>query len=216
MKLRNEEVVYLTFGQRFKEIREKKGLTQMDIAKHLDLSISAIHHWEHGTRFPLAVVLPKLSNLLGVSTDYLLGLTDRETGVGKYSAVNTREYVPVLGNVSAGIGLPAKEEILYTMPKFRDEDFDLIVRGNSMYPLYKDGEIALIRRQPRPDRDGQPSLVRINGNDAVIKRFYQQSNGVLLKSDNPDYEDTFIDRYKWDSECEFIGVIVGSVHLERE
>jgi len=206
----------LTFGQRFRELREKKGLTQMDIAKQLDLSISAIHHWEHDTRFPLAVVLPKLSNLLGVSTDYLLGLTDRETGVGKYSPVNTREYVPVLENVSAGVGLPPKEEILYTMPKFRDEDFDLIVRGNSMYPLCKDGEIALIRRQPRPDRDGQPSLVRTNNNDAFIKRFYQQSNGVLLKSDNPDYEDTFVDRYAWHSEYEFIGIVIGSVRLERE
>jgi len=79
-----------------------------------------------------------------VSCDYLPGLTYRETGVGKYSAVNTREYVPVLGNVSAGIGLPQKEEILYTMFKFRDEDFDLIVRGNSVFPLCKDGEIALI------------------------------------------------------------------------
>jgi len=206
----------LTFGQRFRELREKKGLTQMDIAKQLDLSISAIHHWEHGTRFPLASILPRLSNLLGVSTDYLLGLSDRETGVGKCSPVNTREYVPVLENVSAAVGLPPKEEILYTMPKFRDEDFDLIVRGNSMYPLCKDGEVALIRRQPRPDRDGQPSLVRISGNDAVIKRFYQQSNGVLLKSANPDYEDTFIDRYAWHNECEFIGIVIGSVHLERE
>jgi len=205
----------LTFGERFRNLREKKGLTQMDVATKLNISISSVHKWENG-RYPIADVLPALSSLLGVSTDYLLGLTDKETGAGKYSAVSTREYVPVLENVSAGISLPAKEEILYTMPKFRDEDFDLIVRGNSMYPLCKDGEIALIRRQSRPDRDGQPSLVRISGNDATIKRFFQQSNGVLLKSDNPDYEDKFIDRYKWGSECEFIGVIVGSLHLERE
>lgn len=205
----------MTFGQRFRELREKKGLTQMDIATKLNISISSVHKWENG-RYPIADVLPALSKLLGASTDYLLGLTDLETVADKYIAATTREYVPVFKRVSSDTNILANAETLFTMPKLRNEDFDLIVKGNSMFPNFKDGELVLVRRQPRPDRDGQISLVSVNREEAVIKRFYQQPNGVLLRSENIDYEEIFIDRYKWESKCEFIGIVIGSVRLERE
>lgn len=68
----------MTFGERLKEIREKRGLTQPALAKELGLSQAAISKFEHEIKDPTVNTLVAFSKCLGVSTDYLLGLKDDE------------------------------------------------------------------------------------------------------------------------------------------
>lgn len=63
-------------GNKIKELRDSKSLTQADLAKLLDVSPSTVGMWEQNRRTPDIDILKKLSDILDVSVDYLLGKTD--------------------------------------------------------------------------------------------------------------------------------------------
>jgi len=65
-------------GKRIRTTREKNGLTQSVLAKKLGISRSAVNAWELGVSVPSAQYLVELSRLFKVSTDYLLGLDEKE------------------------------------------------------------------------------------------------------------------------------------------
>lgn len=60
--------------RRIKKAREQKGLTREQLAERIGVSPSAIGKWETGDRTPSSDTLARLSEELGVSTDYLLEL----------------------------------------------------------------------------------------------------------------------------------------------
>lgn len=55
-----------------KEYRLKKGWTQVQLAEHLGLSKGAIGMWENGERKPNIIMLKKLAQIFGCTTDDLL------------------------------------------------------------------------------------------------------------------------------------------------
>lgn len=63
----------MEFKDNLKEIRSKKALSQDDLAKQLFVSRQTVSRWESGDRSPDLDTLIKLANVLGVSTDELLG-----------------------------------------------------------------------------------------------------------------------------------------------
>ena len=63
-------------GDRIRDLREKRGESQADMAAALNLSQRAtIEQWEKGTRFIKAGQLAEIAAHFHVSTDYLLGVT---------------------------------------------------------------------------------------------------------------------------------------------
>jgi len=60
-------------GRRLRERRELRRLTQGDIASALQINPQAVSKWERGDNAPDIVCLPALANILGVTTDWLLG-----------------------------------------------------------------------------------------------------------------------------------------------
>lgn len=57
-------------------LRKQKGLTQLDLAERLDVSRQAISRWEVGAAVPSTDNLKTLSELYGLSLDYLLNDED--------------------------------------------------------------------------------------------------------------------------------------------
>lgn len=53
-------------------------LTQKQVAVRVGVAVSAVSSYESGSRYPSYDVLIKLACLFHVSTDYLLGLSDRK------------------------------------------------------------------------------------------------------------------------------------------
>lgn len=64
-------------GEKLKYLRQTKNLTQKQVADRLGLAISAISSYESGSRYPSYEALIKLARMFHVSTDYLLGITDK-------------------------------------------------------------------------------------------------------------------------------------------
>ena len=60
------------FSERLKELRKGLYMTQDDVANIVGLSKSSINMYERGEREPSIETLCKLSELFGVSIDYLL------------------------------------------------------------------------------------------------------------------------------------------------
>ena len=63
-----------TFPERLKDLRDRLGYTQSDLAKKLSITRASVNAWEMGISAPSTSWLVELSNLFHVTTDYLLGL----------------------------------------------------------------------------------------------------------------------------------------------
>lgn len=62
--------------QRIRDLREDKDLSQKEIAALLNISQSTYSRYESGFLDIPSEILISLSKLYGVSTDYILGLSD--------------------------------------------------------------------------------------------------------------------------------------------
>ena len=69
----------MEFHDRLLEVRKKAGMTQSDLAEKLDVSRQAVSRWEMGTAKPEFENLIAVSNIFGVSIDYLLKGADENT-----------------------------------------------------------------------------------------------------------------------------------------
>lgn len=64
------------YGNRIKEERQLKGLSQKQLAQMLSTTQSTIGKYEREELQPNIDVITKLCKIFEVSADYLLGLTD--------------------------------------------------------------------------------------------------------------------------------------------
>ena len=64
-------------GEKLRSLRTEKKLTQKQVADRIGLAISAVSSYESGSRYPSYDALIKLARIFHVSTDYLLGMTDK-------------------------------------------------------------------------------------------------------------------------------------------
>lgn len=62
----------MKFYEKLYEVRKKAGMTQNDLADKLNVSRQAVSRWEMGTAMPDVENLVAISDLFGVSLDYLL------------------------------------------------------------------------------------------------------------------------------------------------
>lgn len=59
-------------GDRIRKARKARGLTQLEVAEKLEMSIGIIERWEAGTRTPRLSALKKLAKVLGCPPGDLL------------------------------------------------------------------------------------------------------------------------------------------------
>lgn len=86
----------MELGNKLLKLRKARGMSQEDLAGELEVSRQAVSRWESGETLPDAVNLLKLSDLFGVSSDYLL----RDELKTEQQMVETipQQHVPVKQN----------------------------------------------------------------------------------------------------------------------
>ena len=67
------------FGNRLRELRKQKCLTQKQLASLIGVKNSIISFYEVGDRIPSPEIIIKLAAVLHVSSDYLLGIERNDT-----------------------------------------------------------------------------------------------------------------------------------------
>lgn len=81
----------VNFGNRLRELRSGKKLTQKQLADRLGLTKSVISAYETSMRYPSYDVLIHIASIFKVSTDYLLGMEQNRTiGISGLSIENER------------------------------------------------------------------------------------------------------------------------------
>jgi repressor LexA len=107
-------------------------------------------------------------------------------------------HVPLLGDVAAGTGVLAVEQVEELMPVPEDltgdgELFMLRVRGESMIDagIY-DGDFVVVRVQPSAD-PGDVVVAGIPGEEATVKTFLRKRNKIVLRPANETMEDLVFD-----------------------
>jgi len=95
---------YVT-GAFIKELREKSGLTQSELAQRLCVSDKAVSKWETGKGYPDISLLQPIAETFCISVAQLLSGNDvRNTNLSS-NALKTKFYVcPVCGNVITAMG----------------------------------------------------------------------------------------------------------------
>jgi len=118
-------------------------------------------------------------------------------------------HVPLLGDVAAGTGVLAVEQVEELMPVPEDltgdgELFMLRVRGESMIEAgIFDGDFVVVRVQPTAD-PGDVVVAGIPGEEATVKTFLRKRNKIVLRPANETMEDLVFDP----SEVKIYGKVV--------
>ena len=188
------------FGDKLKECRRAKNMTLEELAlkynRRFDggLSKGTLSKYENNKQEPLVSVVTNLTEILDVSSDYLLGRSDNPNPEENPSSANDDNVhnIPVFNSVSAGLGRLADSTPDDFVPTFLpyganpEEYVRINVSGDSMSPLIDDGSQILVRLQPSAD-NGSVAVVLVDGEEAFVKRLNYGINWVELESINPYY-----------------------------
>ena len=174
-----------TLGDRMRILRSGRGLTQQAVAEALGVSRSAVAMWEKNEREPNLETLAALAKLLNVPMTALVEREERPLPENVRPARYRR--IPLLGAIAAGEPIFAGEEheTYVDVGDSVQADFALEVQGESMEPVYKDGDVVYIRSQSDVS-DGQVAVVVID-DSATLKRAYHLPIGVQLMPINPAF-----------------------------
>lgn len=66
-------------SERIKELRARNNLSQVKLAKALNVSRSTVNAWEMGISMPTIKYVIEMSNLFKVTSDYILGIDNVES-----------------------------------------------------------------------------------------------------------------------------------------
>ena len=167
-----------------KAARKAKGLTQVEVARAIGITQHGYSYWENEKARIDQDQLLKLANLFDVSVDYLLG---------NESSPSRGTRIPVLGDVAAGIPIEAIQDIvdyeeIDAALAATGEFFGLRIKGSSMEPRIREGDVVIVRRQEDAET-GDTAVVLVNGDSATVKRIKKEPDGgIWLIPNNPAYD----------------------------
>ena len=66
-------------NQRIRALRQSRGMSQVELARLLDVTKQSVSNWENDNIQPSIEMLKKLAAVFSVSADYLLGMAEVQT-----------------------------------------------------------------------------------------------------------------------------------------
>jgi repressor LexA len=107
-------------------------------------------------------------------------------------------HVPLVGDVAAGTGVLAQENIEETLPVPEDftgdgQLFMVRVRGDSMIDAgILDRDYVVVRQQPTAEA-GDTVVAGIPGEEATVKTYLRRRNKIVLRPENADLDEMIFD-----------------------
>ncbi|HEM6112889.1 TPA: helix-turn-helix transcriptional regulator [Streptococcus suis] len=217
--------------ERLKHRRNEKMLSQSEIASMIGINRTAFHNWENGKSIPNQKNLTTLAKILDVPVTYFeseYNIVNNYLQLSPDNQLKAEEYVEelllsqqtsnviplfsvqVLSDIQLSAGLGEgffdefETETIYSDEEQYGYDIAAWIEGDSMEPVYKSGEVALIRSNGF-DYDG--AVYALSWNDSVyIKKLYREEDGFRMVSLNKDYPEKFI---PYEDEPRIVGLVVG-------
>ena len=165
---------------------ERADMTSSDLARSVNVSKTIVSEWINGKKIPRWNKIEELSQFFNINISDLI---EDKTHIQK---TGRGIKIPIVGKVAAGVPIEAikdiidYEEIPQELARTGDY-FGLKIQGDSMWPEIMDGDIAIVRQQPDCE-SGDTAVIIVNGQDATVKRIKKRPEGIILISNNHNYE----------------------------
>lgn len=204
----------MTIYEKIKFLREKNGMSQQELANKVGFkTASAVNKIELGLRDINQSRILAFAKALNTTPNYLLNDDEKLLPPEITSDVTV---FPVIGTVAAGYNELAVEDwsgetvsipTEYLKGHSKDEFFVLSVHGDSMYPLYMNGDKVLILKQSTLNRSGEIGAVLYNGDNATLKKveYVEGEDWMKLVPVNPEYPPKNIEGSDLE-QCHVLGV----------
>ena len=181
-------------------LAERYGLSASGLARKSGLDATSFNRSKRTSpdkrdRWPSTESIAKILNATGASLDEFMRLVDPGVGAAKTT-------IPLIGMTQAGAGRvftedgmpaggPGWEEVEF--PDLSNEKvFALEVQGDSMEPLYRDGDVLIVSPTANV-RKGDRVVVRTKGGEVTAKELKRRTAKSLeLRSLNEDHPDRVI------------------------
>lgn len=207
-----------TFKDRLNKAILEKGIKPAELSRRTGIHKSSITAWLKGDYEAKQDNIFKLSKALDVSEAWLMGLDDSNKENQAFNNRNTPNnkhsshlaYKELKGAIAAGLPLEMFEvPDIVQVPIDVDVAFPkayfLIVKGDSMNKVISEGMYALI--DPCEElNNGEIGVIRVNGTEATLKRFYRMGGYIMLQpeSTNPEHKNQI---YTTKEEIEMISIL---------
>lgn len=203
----------IMFSEILRDLRKREGLTQEELAKKTDISKSAVSMYENGNRTPDFETLEMFADFFNVNLSYLIG--EQQYLLSPKITADTVTF-PVIGSIAAGYDEIAVEDwsgetveipVSYLKGRGREDFFVLSVHGDSMYPLYMDGDKVLILKQSTLERSGDIGAILYDNENATLKKveYVKGEDWLRLIPINPEYKPKTIEGVDLEG-CRVLGV----------
>lgn len=206
-------------GDKIKYCRKEKGYTQEELAKILREKYGLrtdrvmVSKWETGFQEPQMHTVTCLADLFEVSIDFL---NDNKVHLKNPEIAEETILFPVIGEIAAGYDSIAVEDwggdtieipISFLHGRKKEEFIVLSVKGDSMYPLYMDGDKVLILKQTTLNRSGEIGAVLYDNDYATLKKveYIMGEDWMKLIPINPEYQPKTITGLDLE-QCRIIGI----------
>jgi phage repressor protein C with HTH and peptisase S24 domain len=181
------------------QLAERYGLTASGLARKAGLDATSFNRSKRQgpdgrDRWPSTESIAKVLAATGASIDELIRLIEPDG--------STRTTLPLIGLAQAGAGRlfsddgmptggPGWEEIAFPgVP--HERAFALEVQGDSMRPLYREGDVLLVS-PIAPIRKGDRVIVRTRAGEVMAKELKRKTaRSVELTSLNPEHPDRLV------------------------
>lgn len=187
--------------RRMKQAVERAGLSYMELERKTGVSHSTLQRYLNGktNRIPLSAV-EKIATATNVSAAWIMGWEESPVVTPFPAPTVTDDVVtfPVIGNVAAGYNEIAIEDwtgdtvqipAAYLRGRPQSDYFVLNVHGDSMYPLYIDGDKVLVLKCDTLEHSGQIGVMMYDGDNATLKKveYVDGEDWLRLIPLNPTY-----------------------------
>ncbi len=218
-----------TTADRLKKIMSNRNLKQVDILNlcqpyckkyGVKLAKNDLSQYVSGKAKPRQDKLTVLGKALNVSEVWLMGYdVPMQRGAENLTLPtisNETIIFPVVGSIAAGYNEIAVENwngetveipVSYLKGRKKEDFFVLSVKGDSMYPLYLNGDKVLILRQTTLNHSGEIGAVLYEGENATLKKVeYVEGEGWMkLIPINPQYMPKLIENADLE-QCRILGI----------
>ncbi len=212
------------FKERLIQAMELRNIKATDLSKKTGLSKARISQYMSGVYTPKSKGTLALAEALNVSETWLMGLDvpmerDSKYNGEKYNSPDvTEDYTtfPVIGEIAAGYDKIAYEDWSgdtidvpnsYLKGRNINDFFVLKVQGDSMYPLYHDGDIVLVLKQSTANYSGQVVAFLYDDEYATLKKveYVMGEDWLRLVPINPTYKPELIEGERLEH-CRVMGI----------
>lgn len=177
-----------SFANRLNKAISLRNIKPVELSEKTGIDKSKISSYMSGRYKAKQDGVYLLAQALNVSEVWLMGydVPMESTPIKKISKIK----IPVLGKVKAGYDYLAQENIIgyESIDNVSDPEnyYALQIAGDSMEPLFSDGDIAIIHKQDDFE-SGNTCIILINGDEATVKKVVRMDDGIDLIAMNPYY-----------------------------